>query len=92
MGISDDADARICIVIRRTTLAADSSDLSVLEAEARRRGVSLATVLREVVAEAAASRRLTAPRPRWGVFDGDPDLAARAADDEASPAESRLRS
>ncbi|MHB8717353.1 MAG: hypothetical protein ACYDAC_00460 [Candidatus Dormibacteria bacterium] len=79
-------------MIRRTTLAAESTDLTVLEAEARRRGVSLATVLREVVAEAAATRRLTAPRPRWGVFDGEAELARRAADDDAAPAEPRLRS
>lgn len=87
-----DADARITRMIRRTTLTADSADLAVMEAEARRRGVSLATVLREVVAEAAASRRATAPRPRWGVFEGDHGLAQRSADDEASPAVDRLRS
>jgi hypothetical protein len=79
-------------MIRRTTLAAESADLGVLEAEARRRGVSLATVLREVVAEAATARRATAPSPRWGVFAGDADLARRVADDEAAPATSRLRS
>lgn len=79
-------------MIRRTTLAAESADLAVLEAEARRRGVSLASVLREVVADAAATRRATAPRPRWGVFAGDRDLAKRTADDESSPALGGLRS
>jgi hypothetical protein len=79
-------------MIRRTTLSADSADLAVMEAEARRRGVSLATVLREVVAEAAEIRRATAPRPRWGVFAGARDLAERSADDEGSPAAPRLRS
>jgi len=79
-------------MIRRTTLSADSADLAVIEAEARRRGVSLATVLKEVVAEAAKTRRATAPQPRWGVFEGERDLAKRAADDEGSPAASRLRS
>ncbi|MGH2868810.1 MAG: hypothetical protein ACRDNK_14775 [Solirubrobacteraceae bacterium] len=79
-------------MIRRTTLTAEAADLAVIEAEARRRGVSLATVLREVVAEAAATRRATAPRPHWGVFEGPRDLARRAADDEGSPAAGRLRS
>jgi hypothetical protein len=78
-------------MIRRTTLSADSADLAVMEAEARRRGVSLATVLREVVAEAAETRRATAPHPRWGVFKGEHDLAQRSADDESSPAAPRLR-
>ncbi|MBJ7608127.1 MAG: hypothetical protein JF887_01680 [Candidatus Dormibacteraeota bacterium] len=80
-------------MIRRTTLSAESADLAVIEAEARRRGVSLATVLKEVVAEAAAARRITAPRPRWGVVSsGVGDLAHRVADDEDSPAAGRLRS
>jgi len=43
-----------------------------MEAEARRRGVSLATVLREVVAEAAAARRATAPMVRMNAPSGVP--------------------
>ena len=79
-------------MIRRTTLAADSADLAVLEAEARRRDVSLATVLREVVAEAAATRRSSVPRPHWGIFHGPSDLAQQSVDDEDAPWRSRLRS
>ncbi|MBV8528678.1 MAG: hypothetical protein JOZ75_10210 [Candidatus Dormibacteraeota bacterium] len=79
-------------MIRRTTLAAESADLAVLETEARRRGVSLAAILREIVAEAASERRATAPRPHWGVFAGPGDLAQHSVDDEDSPAASRLRS
>lgn len=80
-------------MIRRTTLAAEATDLAVLEEEARRRGVSLATVLREVVRKAAAERRAARPRPRWPLFSGSGDsIAARSADDEESPAAGRLRS
>jgi hypothetical protein len=78
---------------RRTTLSADSKDLAVLEDEAHRRGVSLARVLRELVAEAAATRRGRRPRPRMGVFAGDGSGVGRlTADDEEAPADGRLRS
>jgi hypothetical protein len=50
-------------MIRRTTVAADHEELGTLEAEARRRGVSLTTVLAEAVAEKAAAIR-AARRPR----------------------------
>ena len=45
------------MTIRRTTLAAERDDLAVLEGEARRRGVSLAQVLRDVVAQEAKQIR-----------------------------------
>jgi hypothetical protein len=80
-------------MVRRTTLAADADDLAVLEDEARRRGVSLAIVLREVVAQAAQERRVARPRPHWGVFSGTGEVTAQnVADDEDSPSASRLRS
>ena len=80
-------------MIRRTTLAAEANDLAVLEAEARRRGVSLATVLREVVAEAAQSRRAGRPHPRWPLFSGSGEpIAQQSAADERSPAAGRLHS
>jgi len=44
-------------MIRRITLAADHADLAVLEDEARRRGISLAQLLRDVVAVEAARLR-----------------------------------
>ena len=80
-------------MIRRTTLSADSDDLSVLEEEARRRRVPLAQVLREAVAEAAAARRARRPRPHIGIFTGDGSTTAQSTgDDEESPAKGRLRS
>jgi len=52
--------------LRRTTVTADPADLRTLEAEAERRRVSLATLLREAVEEKA--RRLReGRRPRVGV-------------------------
>lgn len=51
---------------RRTTVAADPEALATLEREARRRGVSLTTVLAEAVAEKAAALR-GSRRPRVGV-------------------------
>jgi hypothetical protein len=54
------------IVMRRTTVAADRDALDTLEAEARRRGVSLSAVLAEAVEDKAASIR-AARRPRIGL-------------------------
>jgi len=51
---------------RRTTVSAPSGALATLEAEANRRGVPLATVLREAVEEKARSLRATR-RPRTGI-------------------------
>jgi hypothetical protein len=50
-------------MMRRTTVAADREALGTLEAEARRRGVSLSSILAEAVEEKAASIR-AARRPR----------------------------
>jgi ribbon-helix-helix CopG family protein len=56
-----------CITMqRRTTVAAEEEALATLEAEARRRGVSLSAVLAEAVEEKAAAIR-GARRPRTGV-------------------------
>ena len=52
--------------IRRTTLRAEIEDLATLQAEAERRGVALAAVLAEAVAEKAASLRQRR-RPSVGV-------------------------
>ena len=80
-------------MIRRTTLAAEADDLAVLEGEARRRGVSLATVLREVVASAAEARRAARPRPRWPLYSGSGEpVAELSVADEEGPAAGRLRS
>jgi hypothetical protein len=53
-------------IMRRTTVAAEPEVLRTLENEAERRGVSLATVLREAVEEKAQALR-RARRPRVGV-------------------------
>ncbi len=69
---------------RRTTLAADRDDLALLEEEARRRGVSLAQVLRELVANEANQLR-NARRPRFGVARSSRGAAQAAAADEQAP-------
>ena len=53
-------------MMRRTTVSADHEALDTLEAEARRRGVSLSALLAEAVDEKAESIR-AARRPRVGV-------------------------
>lgn len=68
--------------IRRTTVSAPQAAIRTLEAEAGRRGVSLATLLREAVEEKAKVLR-ERRRPRVGVArstDG-----RRAADVTAEP-------
>jgi hypothetical protein len=80
-----DIDASIrCMTTRRTTLAADHDDLALLEQEARRRGVSLAQVLRELVANEANQLR-HARRPRFGVARSSGGAAQAAASDEQAP-------
>ncbi len=76
------------MAIRRTTLAAESHDLAVLEAEARRRGVSLAQVLRELVAREAEELR-GRHRPRFGVGRSERGAARTAARDEDAPVRRR---
>jgi hypothetical protein len=76
---------------RRTTLAADADDLALLEQQARRRGVSLARVLRELVAREADELR-RARRPRFGVARSREGAAAVAEADEQAPVRDRARS
>ncbi|CAN5676757.1 hypothetical protein BH18CHL1_BH18CHL1_09090 [soil metagenome] len=57
--------ASCTVMNRRTTVTAPGAVLDTLEAEADRRGVSLATVLREAVEEKALSLRANR-RPRVG--------------------------
>lgn len=52
--------------VRRTTVSAPEDALRTLEAEARRRGTSLSTVLREAVEDKARALR-AARRPRVGI-------------------------
>lgn len=69
-------ESRIMSDIRRTTVAADCGDLDTLAAEATRRGVPLARLLSEAVADKAAELRRTR-RPTVGVWrSGDGRSAA----------------
>ena len=71
---------------RRTTVTAEADDLALLADEARRRRVSLATVLREAIAEKAAEVRRTRPRPRFGIVrSGHGGLADLSWQDEDAP-------
>lgn len=70
---------------KRTTVTADEADLAVLAGEARRRGVTLATLLREAVAHEAGRLRHTI-RPRFGIVHGDGTATAQIAADEQAPA------
>ncbi len=79
--------------MRRTTLSAEADDLAVLASEARRRGVSLAQVLREIVAHAADERRTARPKPHLGIARSrHPNPAQLSVDDEDSPAATPFRS
>lgn len=55
-----------CIMNRRTTVSADVEALGTLEAEARRRGKSLNSLLAEAVEEKATAIRQVR-RPRLGI-------------------------
>ncbi len=74
--------SRIMQSTRRTTVTASRAALSTLEAEARRRGVALTTLLAEAVEEKAASLR-TSRRPQVGL--GRSTDGRRAADVTAEP-------
>jgi hypothetical protein len=76
------------MAIRRTTLAADRDDLALLQGEAQRRGVSLAHLLRELVARDADELRV-AQRPRFGVVRTRHGAAEAAAADEHAPIRNR---
>ncbi len=58
--------SRIMTQLRRTTVSAPPATIRTLEAEAQRRIVSLATLLREAMEEKAESLRRSR-RPRVGV-------------------------
>ena len=76
------------MAVRRTTLAAEADDLTLLEAEARRRGISLAQVLREVVAREASELRRRR-RPRFGIGRSGVGAAQAEARDEQGPLRER---
>ena len=61
--------------LRRTTVSAPRAVLATLEAEAQRRNVPLATLLREAVEEKAQELRMRR-RPRVGVARSSDGLSA----------------
>ena len=70
----------------RTTVSASSDDLETLRGEARRRGISLAQLMRDLLAEKAAELR-RGRRPRVGIGHGGGESAASASvEDEDAPA------
>jgi hypothetical protein len=74
------------IMNRRTTVNADSDALATLEAEARRRGDSLSTVLAEAVEEKAiAIRRVRKPRLGLGRSNDGRSAAEATAEPVAHP-------
>jgi hypothetical protein len=75
---------------RRTTLGARTDDLAVLESEARRRNVSLAQVLRELVEREADALR-DARKPRFGIARTKQGAAQAASADEHAPVRGRAR-
>jgi hypothetical protein len=76
---------------RRTTVSAETDDLAVLEAAARKRGVSLARVLGEAVEREADRLRRTAA-PRFGIVHGDGTASRTIAGDEHAPARRHVQS
>lgn len=66
MDQASSANAPSANAIRRTTVAARRSSLDTLEAEARRRGVTLTAVLAEAIDEKAQTLH-ESRRPRFGV-------------------------
>ena len=69
-------------MVRRTTIAADAADLAYLEAEAKRREVSLTTVLSEAVSEKAQALR-HGRKFTWGT--GASGTKTSATEDTAEP-------
>jgi hypothetical protein len=61
--------------VRRTTVAANRASLDTLEAEARRRGVSLSTIMAEAIDEKARALHASR-RPRFGIARSTDGLSA----------------
>ena len=74
--------------LRRTTLSAPTSDIRTLEAEAQRRSVPLAALLREAVEEKATALR-SGRRPRVGVARSTDGRSAAEVTAEPVAEESR---
>jgi hypothetical protein len=72
-------------MIQRTTVAADAEVLDALKDEAKRRGVSLAVLVGEILAEKVAKLRHTR-RPRLGVGHSGSGVSQESVDREDLPA------
>jgi hypothetical protein len=72
-------------MIQRTTVAAEQEDLETLRAEADRRGVSLAVLTGEILADKATQLR-RARRPRVGVGRSGTGVAQESVENEDLPA------
>lgn len=69
---------------------AESDDLAILKHEARRRGVSLGALLKEMVEREAAAIR-SSHRPRIGVVNRPVSVAAAMSDDTEAALRSDFR-
>jgi len=72
-------------MVQRTTIAAEAEVLQTLRAEAKRRGVSLAVLAGEILADKAAELR-RARRPRVGVGRSGTGVSQESVDREDLPA------
>jgi predicted DNA-binding ribbon-helix-helix protein len=72
-------------MIQRTTIAAEAEVLEALRAEAKRRGVSLAMLVSEILEEKVAKLRHTR-RPRLGVGRSGTGVSQQSVDREDLPA------
>ncbi len=77
-------------MVQRTTVSAERDDLETLREEAKRRGTSLARLLRDLIAHQAAELR-EQRRPRIGIGRGGGGVARESVDDEQSPARTSYR-
>lgn len=73
-------------MIQRTTIAAEEEDLETLRAEAKLRGVSLATLAGEILARRAAELRRER-KPRLGIGRSGTGVARESVEREDLPAE-----
>ncbi len=72
-------------MMQRTTIAAEAEVLETLKAEAARRGVSLAALAGEILAEKASELRRSR-RPRIGVAHSGCGVARESVEREDLPA------
>jgi hypothetical protein len=72
-------------MLQRTTIAADADVLAALRAEAKRRGISFASLAAEIL-EAKARELRNSRRPRVGIGRSGSGVAQESVDREDLPA------